>query len=373
MTMRFLFFITLFTLTLVGCSSPVHQKKEEKLFVKPTVSLMHELYGKETYERMYALIQDTISKRRLHGFASNLEFVPTEIFDSVFYMNSSGDHIIGNIVFLAKGNSWDGFFPVVLRKFNNRWYINGKGSQPITSKNMTYNDVHRHIINDRTRTIYRKKPNGKLYVNQKMFEEYSDADLKKRVAKMKYPDSEKEWNYQQYFVESSINSYYRETYWQLHYLPHNYSFTYSKSKKELTITAQIPYWNDFPIDHTAVWMEKDQNKFDAWNSRIVIRMGQTYATKVINNISPNDEIEILFNMAMAHNISGIESALYRFKLTNGKVRFVKLVPHEAEFLHHFELRPQEQDSARRAWQKIIDDTFGKNYGRNAKIKSTVVA
>jgi hypothetical protein len=190
---------------------------------------------------------------------------------------------------------------------------------------------------------------------------------------MKYPDSEKEWNYQQYFVESSISDYYRETYWQLHYLPHNYSFTYSKSKKELTVTAQIPYWNDFPIGHTCQWWGENTYGLSKKNDPMVVKIGEKEKTIVLKNIAPDQQIDMLFYMRMQTNPSGIVTVLNRFKLTNGKVRFVKLVPHEAEFLHHFELRPQEQDSARRAWQKIIDDTFGKNYGRNAKIKSTVVA
>ena len=353
---------------------PNEKKRQQYHYVdKPCVQDMHNLYVKESYIQLYSLLNDSIKNHEKINY-KNLGFEPTLILDSIIFMNNSKDFVIGNIIYLAHGNSMDGIFPVFFRKFNGHWYVNGGGSKPIAAKSLSYGQVHKIISKGQSRLIYRKKPNGKLFVNEEMFENnsYSDKNLKETLAKMSYPDSPKEWNYQQYFVETSIANYYRETYWQLQYLPENYSFSYSKSKKELTVTAKIPYWHEFPIDHTASWLDKTETRMKSWNSREVIRKGQTVSTKKYEKITPNQDIDLLFNMSMSINIRGMESTVYRFKLTNGKVTFKRLVPHEQGLLDYAKSTNQKPEELRVAWQKIIDQTFGKNYGKNSKIKSVVV-
>jgi hypothetical protein len=354
---------------------PNEKKNQQYHYVdKPCVQDMYNLYGKESYIQLYSLLNDSIKNHEKINY-KNLGFEPTLILDSIIFMNNSKDFVIGNIIYLAHGNSMDGIFPVFFRKFNSHWYVNGGGSKPIAAKSLSYGQVHKIINKGQPHLIYRKKPNGKLYVKEEMFENnsYSDQQLKQVLAKMSYPDSPKEWNYQQYFVETSIRNFYRETLWQLQYLPENYSFSYSKSKKELTVTAKIPYWHEFPIDHTATWGNK-ATKYDFGDNSYlrIIKKGQNVSIYSLQNINDNQEIDLLFNMRMRANPNGMVNVFYRFKLTNGKVTFVKLVPHEQGLLDYYKDDKIKQDSARVAWQKIIDQTFGKNYGKNSKIKSVVV-
>jgi hypothetical protein len=116
--------------------------------------------------------------------------------------------------------------------------------------------------------------------------------------------------------------------------------------------------NEFPIDFQLSWY---YNNFKPTKEDIhFVPINQKESSCIIKNVNENDDVYFIFSFAGKEWIEGVGLVYYHYKLSNGKPRFMGLVPDEADIL---DFPKAEQNSVRRARQKLINERLGKNYGK----------
>lgn len=365
----------LISFLLLACNGDLKGSSEENgtIIKEPTVNDLMDLYGKADYLSLYNLFNDSLNCHE-RGKLNNVPPTSSIILDSIFLMNTKKDFVIASGMTLSHGNGVDAHYTVFFRKFHDKWYLNLRKSRSISETNLSYLQVHRLIIKLLPKIVYRNFKKKAIYLDESVFDKngYGDKGLIKTLHRFDYPDSEYEMNFQQYFVETSIRDYYYGKSWHSIYLPYNYSFSYSRKRKELTVTAQIPYWNEFPLSHKCVWIGTKVPKFLKYNRETIIKPGVKNKTITLSGIDANSDVDILFSLLNSTQIKGTGNIVHRFKVINGRVRFEKLVPYEPDLLDYCKTNSLNQDSVRLSRQKIIDQTFGEFYGKNAAVRSVVV-
>ncbi|MFN5418692.1 MAG: hypothetical protein ACK5B9_16650 [Flavobacteriia bacterium] len=343
-------FLIIFIFIVSACISEP-KKKEEIVFVNFDVKKVENILGKEEYWNIYKILNDTVEKKIKDGHIID-HIGEKRILDSTFLLNSKKDKLIAFWILYGDKEVDGGYSYFKGQKINNKWYFYEDIFQSMGEKS-SYSEIHDLILKKSSAYLIQKK--NIFFINDNIF--YKEFDRYEEDAKKaNYPLNRLEKS--RYFITNMMREFYQDKMLHEIYKPRDFALSYDKSKRELTITCPIKKWNEFPIDYQVNWYYN--NYKPRANSSQFVPMSQNESSCVIKNVKANDDVYFLFSFAGKEWVEGVGLVYYHYKLSNGKAKFIGLVPDEDDIRTYDAPR---QDSIRKVWQKRIDERLGKNYGK----------
>ena len=370
-------------LFLVSCIQKSGKAENKDITVDYNLNTVENLVGKNDYWAIFNELQDTLKDHLKEGIIV-AHMKEKRLLDTVLCVNKKKDRVVAFFIHFGDSISNDSYQFIYGAKYGGKWYFRESNVQPYITRDNGYKLIHKDILNH-TIGYLKKDKYGKIYLNDEFFYFHIDRyGLSSAIKKGRYP-----WNMlnpERYNMNQLFQVYYQNKNTYKIFKPNIFSFDYNFKTKELTIKSPVKKWHEFPIGFKyCIKIHGEKKSVSEWenNYYFVKKSDQILTTKLIN-IGPNQKIE--FSYWYAPTTQGVDVPLeylfsykkgklvcdtrrkdqvvrnvfYQFQLVNGKAHFVHLIPdHDCIPGGMMHLK----DSIIAAHQKLVDDYFGKDYGK----------